>query len=71
MRLHFISLFVVTIFTVIIDLGWAHGIQSRTKRDGLDFGGILDSVGGQIIDAIGKSGIENKFNAKVGEKYSK
>lgn len=71
MRLHFISMFVVTIFTVMIDLSLAHGGQSRIKRDGLDFGGILDSVGGQIIDAIGKSGIENKFNAKVGEKYSK
>lgn len=71
MRLHFISLFVLTIFAVIIDLSLAHRSQNRTKRDGIDFGGIVDSLSGQIIDVIKNSGIENKFNAKVGEKYSK
>lgn len=69
MKSQMVRLFAIIVAFTVIDVIVACGNknQTRVKRDGPDFGGILASAGAAVADLIKSSGIENEFNAKFGK----
>lgn len=69
MKSQMTSIFAVIVAFTIIDVIVACGNknQTRVKRDGPDFGGIIASAGAAVADLIKNAGIENEFNAKFGK----